>query len=43
MDLNTLTEILRNYGATGVLLLLFVYIVLRGRISFEYPRSRNKK
>lgn len=43
MDVNVLAEILRSYGALGLLLVLFVYIILKGRISFEYQRPEKKK
>ncbi len=42
MEINTILEILKNYGLPGVVLLVFVYILLKGRISFEYPRSEKK-
>jgi hypothetical protein len=43
MDMGFITEILKNYGVAGVLLLLFVFLLLKGEISFRYPRPRAKK
>lgn len=39
-----LLNILKDYGALGLLLLAFVYIILRGQFKFQYPRpAKNYK
>jgi hypothetical protein len=43
MEINAVLEILKNYGLPGVVLIVFVYILLKGRISFEYPRPEKKR
>jgi hypothetical protein len=40
MTLSTILEALKIYGAPGLLLIMFVYIIVKGQISFEYPRRR---
>jgi hypothetical protein len=36
-------QILKDYGAWGLLLAVLVYLVQQGRITFRYPRSSRKK
>jgi hypothetical protein len=36
-----LMNILKDYGALGLLLVVFVFIILRGQFTFQYPRSVN--
>lgn len=41
--LQVLIELFKEYGATGALFLVMLYIILRGQFSFQYPRSTEKK
>jgi hypothetical protein len=36
-------QILKDYGAWGLMLAVWVYLVLQGQITFRYPRSGRKK
>ncbi len=35
-----LSEILKNYGIGGLVLVALIYIILKGQFSFQYPRSK---
>ena len=37
-----LQEILGNYGAPVLLLLVLIFILLKGQIKFRYPRPEKK-
>lgn len=37
-----LMNVLSKYGVAGLLLIVLVYILVRGRIVFHYPRPTNK-
>lgn len=37
-----LTKILGNYGGWGLLLVVLLYIVLKGQFTFRYPRPEKK-
>jgi hypothetical protein len=43
MEINAVLEVLKNYGLPGVVVIVFIYILVKGRISFEYPRSEKKR
>jgi hypothetical protein len=36
--METLLNILKDYGALGLILVVFVFIILRGQFTFKYPR-----
>jgi hypothetical protein len=38
-----LFKILNTYGPWGLLLIVVVYIILKGEINFRYPRNANRK
>jgi hypothetical protein len=38
--MESLSQILQQHGPWALLLVVFVYILLRGQISFRYPRDR---
>jgi hypothetical protein len=38
-----LFKILSTYGAGGFLLIVLIYIIIKGEISFRYPRSSHGK
>lgn len=40
--MEVLTNVLVNYGGWGLLLVVLLYIVLRGQFTFRYPRSEKK-
>jgi hypothetical protein len=40
--METLLKVLGEYGAAGLILVVLVYILLRGQLSFRYPRSNDK-
>jgi hypothetical protein len=37
-----LLHILTQYGGTGLLFVVIVYILLRGQLTFRYPRTDKK-
>jgi len=37
-----LVNILKDYGAWGLVLVVLIYLILRGQIVFRYPRSKHK-
>lgn len=41
--MEALLKILTNYGPLGLILIVAVYILLRGQITFRYPRSNGKR
>jgi hypothetical protein len=40
--MESLLHILKDYGAWGLLLVVLVYVLLRGQITFRYPRMDRK-
>ena len=40
--METLLKILGDYGAAGLILVVLLYILIRGQISFTYPRPNDK-
>jgi hypothetical protein len=41
-DLNEIYKILSTFGPWGLILIVLIYIILKGQISFHYPRRGNK-
>lgn len=37
--MEVLFNILKDYGALSLLLVVFVFIILKGQFTFQYPRS----
>lgn len=35
-------QILRDYGALGLILAVLLYIILKGKLTFQYPRTKDK-
>lgn len=42
-SLGLLLQILGTYGAWGLLLAVFLYLLLKGQLTFQYPRSKEPK
>lgn len=42
LDLGGIYKIMSTFGPWGVILVVLIYVVLKGQISFIYPRPRNK-
>lgn len=40
--MNSLIQVLKDYGAWGLLLVVLMYLLLRGQITFRYPRADKK-
>lgn len=40
--METLLKILSNYGPWGLILIVLIYILLKGQLTFRYPRSNGK-
>ena len=40
--METLIKILIDYGPGGLVLVVVVYMLLKGQIEFRYPRSRKE-
>lgn len=40
--MEVLIKILIDYGAWGLLLVVLLYIILKGQFTFRYPRSEKK-
>jgi hypothetical protein len=40
--MEALTQILRDFGAWALLLVVILYIILKGEIVFRYPRPKRK-
>jgi hypothetical protein len=40
--METLLKVLGEYGALGLIVVVPVYILLKGQLSFRYPRSNDK-
>lgn len=40
--METLLNILSNYGPWGLILIVLIYILLKGQLTFRYPRSNGK-
>ena len=38
-----LLEMLKDYGGWGLLLVVLIYIVLKGQFTFRYPRPDKKE
>jgi hypothetical protein len=41
--METLLKILNDYGPWGLILIVMIYILLKGQFTFRYPRSNNKQ
>ena len=41
-DFADLVKILSTYGPWGLLLMVFIYIIVKGEISFRYPRAKSR-
>jgi hypothetical protein len=39
MSIEILAGLVKQYGPLALLLIVFVFIVLKGQISFRYPRK----
>lgn len=42
LDLNKVYEVLDTFGPWGLILIVLIYIVLKGQIAFRYPRPEDK-
>ena len=42
LDLGGMYKILSTFGPWGLVLIVFIYIVLKGQITFHYPRPKHK-
>ena len=42
LDLNKIYESLNTLGPWGLILIVLIYIVLKGQIAFRYPRPEDK-
>jgi hypothetical protein len=42
LDLGEIYKIMSTFGPWGVILVVLIYLLLRGQISFHYPRPENK-
>ena len=42
MGAEVLIETLKTYGAWGLLLVVLVYVVVKGQFTFRYPRPERK-
>jgi hypothetical protein len=40
--MNSLLDVLREYGPWGLILVVVVYLLLKGQITFRYPRTERK-
>jgi hypothetical protein len=40
MSIETTALILKQYGPLALLLIVFIFILVRGQISFRYPRHK---
>jgi hypothetical protein len=38
--METVLQIFKSYGAKGLILVLLVYLILKGEFVFRYPRSK---
>jgi hypothetical protein len=43
MSIEVLLAILKDYGVSGLILVVLIYMLLKGQFSFRYPRSINGK
>lgn len=43
LEVGELLRVLSRYGPWGLILIVAVYILLRGQIAFRYPRPSEKK
>lgn len=43
MEILTLTEMVKNHGLLAMLVVVGVYLLLRGEITFTYPRRKPTK
>ena len=39
MSIEVLLAILKDHGVSGLILIVLIYMLLRGQFSFRYPRS----
>lgn len=42
MTADVIIETLKTYGAWGLLLVVLVYVVVKGEFTFRYPRAEKK-
>jgi hypothetical protein len=42
LDLNKIYEILSTFGPWGLILIVLIYIVVKGQIAFRYPRREDR-
>jgi hypothetical protein len=42
LNLSQIYKILSTFGPWGLILVVLIYIVLKGQFSFHYPRPENK-
>jgi len=42
LDLGGLYKIMSTFGPWGLVLMVLIYIVLKGQIAFHYPRPENE-
>lgn len=38
--METLLKVLGDYGPLGLILVVLIYVLLKGQITFRYPRSK---
>jgi len=43
MEFGDAAKILSTFGPCGLIVLVLVYLVLRGEIEFRYPRNNNRR
>ena len=41
-NLNVLLEIFKTYGVSGLLLIVLIYILVKGQLTFRYPGTWKK-
>jgi hypothetical protein len=38
MNIELILNILKDYGALSLMLVVFIYIIIKGQFTFQYPR-----
>ncbi len=41
--METLLAILKDHGPSGLILVVLIFIILKGQFTFRYPRSPNSE
>lgn len=42
LDLSEIYKIMSTFGPWGLILVVFIFVVLKGQFTFRYPRPENK-